>query len=69
MRFTLQVLCMHSCSFEVLRFGGATPPPPLGGELSLPDPPPPPPGGGGTVMTLGGITRGGRLHYELYKFD
>ena len=34
MRFTLPVLCMHSCSFEVLRFGGAIPRPRGGGGAS-----------------------------------
>ena len=55
MRFTLPMLCMHSCRFKVLRFGGA-PPPPTGGEPSLHTPPPP---WGGTITTLGGDYKGG----------
>ena len=35
MQFTLPVSCMHSCSFEVFRFGCATPPPPLRGGRGL----------------------------------
>ena len=34
MQFTLLVLLMYSCSFEVLQFGGAIPPPSCGGQPS-----------------------------------
>ena len=45
------VLCMHSCSSEVLQFGGAIPPPPQGGDHQG--------AGGGSRHWGGGLQWGG----------
>ena len=56
MRFTLPVVCMHSCSFEALRFGGAIhPPPPRGNRHFVTVPPK----GGEPSRHWGGDYKGG----------